>query len=87
MLRNRLAKYGLTVEQYEALVKKQRGRCAICGTKPSRLVIDHCHNTLEVRGLLCVACNGAIGQLGDNEAGLLKALKYVQRVQIAVPTL
>lgn len=37
------------------------GRCAVCGSGPS-LVLDHDHGTGYVRGLLCVACNGAEGR-------------------------
>lgn len=38
--------------------KKQRGRCALCGTTPTHgLVVDHDHTTGRVRGLLCQWCN------------------------------
>ncbi|MFJ4624286.1 endonuclease VII domain-containing protein [Streptomyces sp. NPDC088812] len=56
--------YGLTVEQYEALVAAQAGVCAICGKAPGtgkRLAIDHCHATGAVRALLCTNCNLAVG--------------------------
>jgi hypothetical protein len=39
--------------------------------------IDHDHQTLKVRGLLCAKCNTAIARLGDNEAGLRRALAYL----------
>jgi hypothetical protein len=56
--------YRLTPDQYAALMEAQGNRCAICQTPPAagkRLAIDHCHTTGVVRGLLCIACNLALG--------------------------
>lgn len=57
--------YGLSPADYEALLQKQDGRCAICGAKPTsqRLGVDHSHATGLVRGLLCYSCNIRLGQL------------------------
>lgn len=51
--------YGLTAEQYEQLLKRQGGKCAICRARPKskRLAVDHDHKTGEVLGLLCSRCN------------------------------
>lgn len=51
--------YGLTPEQYDALLRRQDGKCAICRARPKskRLAVDHNHDTGEVRGLLCSRCN------------------------------
>lgn len=75
-LRRRCAKYGLTVEEYNALLEAQEHRCAGCGKRfnagrPAH--IDHSHDTWEVRGLLCSSCNVLIGYLHDN-ADLLRNL-------------
>ena len=42
--------YGLTAEQYDALLARQGGRCAICRARPKskRLAVDHDHATGEV---------------------------------------
>jgi len=56
----RVAKtYGLSAEQYDALLARQGGRCAICRARPKskRLAVDHDHSTGAVRGLLCSRCN------------------------------
>jgi hypothetical protein len=56
--------YGLTREQYEALIEAQEGLCAICRNEPEsgkRLAIDHCHATGKVRALLCTYCNVVVG--------------------------
>src|SRR5881296_1216292 len=54
-----LARYGLTEEQYEAQLRRQDGRCAICGRPPKSksLAVDHSHKTGRIRGLLCFFCN------------------------------
>jgi len=56
-------KYGLSQEQYLAMLRAQNGRCACCKRlpKPGRwLAVDHCHETGRVRGLLCNMCNPMI---------------------------
>ena len=74
--------YGLTIEQFDLMLKSQRNKCAICKTKewgrPSPS-IDHCHKTGKVRGLLCNNCNRAIGLLKDNIGTLENAQKYLKR--------
>lgn len=44
-----------------ALRKWQAGACAMCSAARGRLVVDHCHQTGKVRGLLCTSCNTAEG--------------------------
>ena len=83
----RLKKYGLTPKSYNKMVESQKGVCAICATDPyiknnrgqkKTLVIDHCHDTGKVRGLLCDKCNRAIGLLGDDYNILLQAICYIK---------
>ena len=74
--------YGLTIEQYEQLLKDQGGVCAICSevsTNPRSpfLFVDHCHSTERVRGLLCGPCNSAIGLLKEREDLFRKAVAYL----------
>jgi len=52
--------------------------CDCCGER-RKLVVDHCHDTGEMRGWLCNPCNVAIGNLGDNLSGVLKAVQYLSR--------
>ena len=58
-----LRRYGITLDDYNALLKKQGGTCAICKTAPTRkkLFIDHDHKDGRVRGLLCSRCNLLLG--------------------------
>ena len=72
--------YGITFDDYEAMLKAQNGLCAICGGQCSvkkRLSVDHDHTTGAVRGLLCIKCNCAIGYLKDSTDLARKALEYL----------
>ena len=71
--------YGMTESEYETLVQRQHGRCAICGDQPGRLVVDHDHESGCVRGLLCDACNRGIGQFHDNPAICRLAAAYAMQ--------
>lgn len=76
--------YGISLKEYDALLKKQGRKCAVCSAKSGetrikRLAVDHCHETNVVRGLLCQRCNRAIGLLGDDRAILEKAIVYLSR--------
>jgi coenzyme F420-reducing hydrogenase beta subunit len=70
------SKYGIDIKQYQTMLNAQSGSCALC-EKSDDLCVDHCHETGKVRGLLCRQCNSAIGKLGDNAAGLQRALSYL----------
>ena len=69
----------MSLRDYDLMLARQRGVCAVCGEQPARrLCVDHCHVTGKVRGLLCSPCNLAIGQLKDSPARLRKAAAYVE---------
>lgn len=72
-----VARYGLNLEDYEELYKKQKGNCAICDKYFDKLDIDHCHKTGKVRGLLCGSCNRALGLMKDNIEFLKSAISYL----------
>lgn len=73
--------YGISREQYDALLAEQQGRCAICGTtkpgKSGRFHYDHDHTTGEFRGFLCARCNLGIGYFQDRSELLRAAAAYV----------
>lgn len=85
--------YGLTEEEYNDLLSQQNNVCAICGNPETRrlgrtartinnkfmLHVDHDHDTGKVRGLLCSACNQALGLLKENPDRIKALLLYVEK--------
>jgi len=73
------SQFGISLEEYDSLLSKQNGKCAICGghTDGDALAVDHNHKTNEVRGLLCHRCNTAIGLFKDDVSLLQKAIEYL----------
>ena len=70
--------YKITQAQYDEMLKRQRGRCALCRSTPkAKLGVDHCHRTGHVRGLLCGSCNRGLGLFHDNPRTLRRALAYL----------
>jgi len=75
-------RYGIVAEDYAWMLNKQDCGCAICGThytntRDNQLVIDHCHSTGKVRGLLCHKCNSGHGQYSDNLTVMCDSAEYV----------
>jgi hypothetical protein len=71
-------RYGITFIEYGDRYLKQRGVCAICQERPSKpLVVDHCHDSGQVRGLLCSHCNAALGFMRDRPEVLARAIAYL----------
>jgi hypothetical protein len=72
--------YGLSRDDYDALLARQGGVCAICGRKPGRrrLGVDHCHACKRIRALLCTKCNPGLGQFDDDPRRLLMAIAYLE---------
>lgn len=68
--------YKMTEEEYVALKAKHDGHCAICNDEVP-LVVDHCHETGAVRGLLCNPCNTGLGMFRDDPERLILASRYI----------
>lgn len=76
--RRRKYEYGLEPEEFDSLLRRQRGRCAICrAPKPTDL--DHCHRTNRIRGVLCRRCNVALGGFRDHIPTLKRAILYLKK--------
>ncbi len=71
--------FGITQADYESLLARPGGGCGICGRQPVKisLHVDRDHETGEIRGLLCVGCNNALGQFHDDPDLLALAADYV----------
>jgi len=76
--RHRLYEYGMTRDEFEAMLELQGGRCPICGDIPVIFVVDHDHRTGAIRGLLCGPCNRALGHLQDRPGLCLAAAEYLR---------
>ena len=78
-------KYLINQSIYEHLLLMQGGHCALCpatssGRKnDSYLIVDHCHKTGNVRGLLCHHCNIMLGVSKDNTNTLQNAITYLTK--------
>ena len=73
-------KFGLTVQEYAGILQAQSGVCALCECPPTpgiSLHVDHNHGTGEIRGLLCVRCNNALGLFREDPDLLRRAARYV----------
>lgn len=71
-------RYGLTEDDFLALLEKQDHRCGVC-SKPFNddPVVDHNHETGVVRGLLCRTCNLALGLLREDVEILSAAIAWL----------
>jgi len=79
-----VATFGIELSDFRDMLEMQKGGCAICGysdmSNPKFFpVVDHCHTTGKVRGLLCMNCNNALGKFKDDMNILWCAIAYLQR--------
>jgi len=83
-------KYGITIEQFRLMLWSQGGKCPVCQCQltenngkgrgqASAACVDHCHETGEIRGLLCNHCNRALGLFKDNIQTMQRAQEYIAR--------
>lgn len=85
--------YGVDQSQYGEMLVAQSGCCAICcvdfedfddlprghGSRKNVPYVDHCHETGEVRGLLCQQCNFDVGVVEklQRQGRLERVLTYI----------
>lgn len=77
-------KYGIGNKEYNKLLKEQKGKCALCGTKdPGKTTffcVDHDHQTNTIRGLLCRTCNGhIIGKIESKKIPINCLVEYLRK--------
>jgi hypothetical protein len=78
-----LRTYGISLEVYDHMLSEQGYVCKICGSNDPKhnsnnFVVDHCHETGVVRGLLCSECNLMLGKARDSVTILQNAINYLQ---------
>ena len=76
--------YGLSLHNFNKMFAAQNGQCILCkkdldleGISGDRAVVDHCHTTGKVRGILCNECNRGLGYFKDNINTFKNAIKYL----------
>ena len=78
----RKKRYHLTHTVKNKLLNIQNNSCAVCFTRTpggKGWHIDHNHQTGNIRGILCVNCNFALGLFKDNVTHLRAAINYLMR--------
>ena len=83
---NLATRYKITQAQYDKMLEKQGGVCALCGCVMERPVVDHDHVTGVVRGILCHPCNVKLPAVEDS-GGMMLALGYLSDTKSGSPTL
>lgn len=81
------ARYGITLEKYNEMVEMQSNGCLICKGNQSLhrpLVVDHCHKTGNIRGLLCDPCNIGLSNFRDNPERMESAANYIRSAPHAI---
>lgn len=78
--------YGITMDDYEAILAAQGAKCALCSISAEssprkRLFVDHCHETGRVRGLLCDGCNKSLGVIEKYRDKLSSMLEYADNAE------
>ena len=85
-------KHKITIQERDALLVKQNGICPICKNEiafkenkgrglntGNEAVVDHCHDSQKIRGVLCGHCNTGLGAFKDNPFSLENAIEYLLR--------
>ena len=77
--------YRMSLENFNYMFTSQKGKCKLCNkdlsllnNNPERAVVDHCHTTGKVRGILCNECNRGLGYFRDNSEALFRASIYIK---------
>lgn len=75
--------YNIEYSDFVKMVEEQDNRCLICtntlSEDPRHVHVDHCHDTMKVRGVLCRHCNLMLGNARDNILVLKSAIKYLEK--------
>lgn len=85
-------KHGISLKERDELLASQNFICLICKNpilfKKNKgrglntgveAVVDHCHDSKRIRGVLCGHCNTGLGAFKDNINSLYSAIEYLQK--------
>jgi hypothetical protein len=71
--------YGMTVEEFNAMLLLQDSKCAVCDKTMKQPCVDHDHDTGKVRALLCHQCNTALGLLDEDPNRMIALASYISQ--------
>jgi hypothetical protein len=87
-------KHGISLDERDRLLQAQGYMCLICKNPISfkknkgrglntgnEAVVDHCHSSKKIRGILCGHCNTGLGAFKDNVNSLYYAIEYLQKYE------
>ena len=75
-----IRKYGITIKEFDKMIENQFHKCPICNRdfrEKIKPVVDHCHKTGKIRGILCYGCNVSIGQFQESKEIFINAMNYL----------
>jgi len=84
----RVARYKMTLEDLDVLLKSQNNKCAICKAHFEHrrsFYIDHDHVTNKVRAALCLRCNSGLGMFKESHALMRAAMRYLTKHKTILP--
>jgi len=80
-----LRQYGITEPEFERLLSEANNECQLCDKKLTRnrgssdaAVLDHCHVTQRIRGVLCNSCNMLLGRLEKQPLLISRIQRYLE---------
>ncbi len=85
---NIMRTFGMTLDDYNSMLERQSGVCAVCrepesvlrkNGQPYRLAVDHNHRTMQVRGLVCRRCNQVVWAIEEHAGLLADVTRYLEQ--------
>ena len=91
---NLYQRYKINYAEFLDLLESQNRQCGICSRdldietdiRHRQCVIDHCHGTKVVRGILCHNCNLMLGYAKDRAVVLQEAILYLDKTRSDIST-
>lgn len=74
--RHYIKNYGITRDEFLKM-REKAGGCEVCGD--TNTVLDHCHDSAQIRGVLCNRCNQALGSMRDNPSLIRSLAEYMDK--------
>lgn len=73
--------YGIELEEFNEILETQGGVCKLCEAEPTPdrvFYVDHCHDSLKIRGIVCFDCNTGLARFKDSVEIMKRAIAYLE---------